>query len=102
MRSEREFIPSRRVSSRLILTPLSSLSPLQLRLEPVFYNDYDPEKPFLAFFSRRLIKKGEELCFAYHGGIDDEEVPEDEVQVSSTGLLSLRRRSFWSKSSPRD
>jgi len=47
----------------------------------VFYNDYDPEKPFLAFFSRRLIKKGEELCFAYHGGIDDEDVPEDEVQV---------------------
>ncbi|KAL7410697.1 hypothetical protein BDY24DRAFT_172562 [Mrakia frigida] len=58
-----------------------------LRLEPVFYNDYDPEKPFLAFFSRRLIKKGEELCFAYHGGIDDEELSEDEVQTRPPGQL---------------
>lgn len=38
---------------------------VQLGLEAVWYDDFHPCKPFIAFFARRDIAAGEELTFLY-------------------------------------
>lgn len=43
------------------------LSLVQLGVEAVWYDDFDPYRPYIAFFARRAIEAGEELAFSYAG-----------------------------------
>ncbi|KDQ16222.1 hypothetical protein BOTBODRAFT_107329 [Botryobasidium botryosum FD-172 SS1] len=46
-------------------------------LSPVYVNEPDPEKPFLAIFTQRNVVAGEELTFSYYGEIDDDQSASD-------------------------
>lgn len=49
-------------------------------MERVWYRDFDREKPFIAFFARRDIEVGDELCISYRGNEDEEEQEEETVR----------------------
>ena len=45
-------------------------------ITPVYINETDIQKPFLAIFTRKRIRLGDELTIDYTGSIDDDD---DEV-----------------------
>jgi len=55
-------------------------------LSPVYVNEPDPEKPFLAIFTSRDVVAGEELTFSYYGEIDDEDVMTESEENSDDAV----------------
>jgi len=49
-------------------------------ITPVHINETDIQKPFLAIFTRKRIRFGDELTIDYTGSIDDDDDDDDAVE----------------------
>lgn len=66
-----------------------------MRLEIVYLDDFDPDKPLFAFFATRDIQPGEELCFSYTGSPGEGKAKLLQEEQKRKNASSRVRRSFY-------
>ncbi|KAJ7043582.1 hypothetical protein C8F04DRAFT_943351, partial [Mycena alexandri] len=56
------------------------------KLNPCYIDEVDVGKPLLAFFAKRDIPSGEELCFSYYGYDDDDAKVKDKAEEGAKSI----------------
>ncbi|UOH84836.1 hypothetical protein LQV05_001651 [Cryptococcus neoformans] len=69
-----------------------------LAITQAYVKDFHPERPLLVIFTRRDIKKHEELCISYKGIPDDDDIPSPEPVKKKKGGKGKKQMSKTSAS----